>query len=88
MLNLKKNKMKKGIIIVTVLGLLAIVSCKKDHTCSCTITSTGSLFGDITITADTIYTDMKKKDAAAACDTGDASYNDGTENTTIECELK
>lgn len=80
--------MKKGIIIIAALGLFAAVSCKKDHTCSCTITSSGSLFGDFTITADTVYTDMKKSDAATACDTGDASYSDGSSTTTSECELK
>lgn len=80
--------MKKGIIIVVAVALLAVVSCKKDHNCSCTIKTTGSLFGDVTITADTVYTDMKKKDAAAACDTGDSSYDDGTTTVTTECELK
>jgi hypothetical protein len=80
--------MKKGLIIVAALGLLAVVSCKKDHTCNCTFTSSGGAFGDLSISADTVYTDMKKKDAITACDLNDASYNDGSENTTVECELK
>ena len=80
--------MKKGLMIIAAVGLLVAVSCKKDHTCSCTITSTGTLFGDFTITGDTLYTDMKKADAETLCNSNDLSYSDGTETTTIECELK
>ena len=80
--------MKKGLIIVAALGLLAVVSCKKDHTCSCEFTTSGSILGDFSITADTVFTDMKKADAAAACDANDLSYTDGAETTTVECELK
>ena len=41
--------MKKGLIIVAALGLLAVVSCKKDHTCNCTFTSSGGAFGDFSM---------------------------------------
>lgn len=75
--------MKKGLIIVAALGLLAVVSCKKDHTCACTFSS-----DNLTITVDTTFADMKKKDAAVECDKGDASGNLGGSSFTTECELK
>lgn len=79
--------MKKGIIIVAALGLLAVVSCKKDHSCSCTATSTSDL-GTISVTVDTTLTDMNKKDADAACNNLDYSLTVGTSSVKQDCELK
>jgi hypothetical protein len=75
--------MKKGLIIVAALGLLAVVSCKKDHTCACTVSADG-----LSITVDTTFADMKKKDAVAECDKGDATLTVGGDTWTTECELK
>ena len=79
--------MKKGIIIVAAMGLFVAVSCKKDHTCSCDVTSTNDL-GTITITVDTTFTDMKKKDADASCNNLDYSLSSGTSSVKQDCELK
>ena len=79
--------MKKGLMIIAAVGLLAAVSCKKDHTCTCTVTSTGSILGDFTVSADTVYSDMKKSDAEAACNTGDYSATALGITNTSECEL-
>lgn len=75
--------MKKVVFAAVVLGGLAFTACKKDHTCSCTFTS-----GGISITADTVYTDMKKSDAETQCNSMDASGSIGSESFTQECELK
>lgn len=79
--------MKKLVLAVAVVGgLAALTSCKKDWTCECTITTTGTV--NSTTTADTVYTDMKKADAQTACDANDASVSILGESITTECELK
>jgi len=54
--------MKKiiGVAAFAVLGMVALSSCKKDYTCACTVGTT---------TDSTVYKDIKKKDAEAACST-------------------
>lgn len=78
----------KKVILVAAVAMLALASCKKDHTCTCTATSTGGAFGDFSITADTVYTDMKKGDAKDLCVAQNASATFDGSTTTIECELK
>ncbi|MGV6860434.1 MAG: hypothetical protein ACWA41_01615 [Putridiphycobacter sp.] len=78
--------MKKTFLIVAALGLFVATSCKKDRTCSCTTTWSGSTSGSLT--ADTLLTDMTKKDAQAKCDSYDASVSFGGDTYTTECELK
>lgn len=55
--------MKKLFVAVAVVGgLTAFTACKKDHTCRCDVTALG-----ITVSVDTVFQDMTKKDAEAAC---------------------
>lgn len=79
--------MKKGLIIVAALGLLAVVSCSKDRTCSCTTTTTSG-GNSTTSTADTILADMSKSDAKAACDGFDSTGDVFGVQWESECELK
>ncbi len=79
--------MKKAIMIVAVVGgLTAMASCKGDHVCSCTVVTTGTI--NATVTVDTTYTDMKKKDADTECQKGDATVTIGGDTYTSDCELK
>lgn len=78
----------KKVILVAAVAMLALASCKKDHTCSCTVTSSGGLFGDFSVTADTVYTDMKKGDAEDLCVAQNASATVAGSTTTVACELK
>lgn len=73
--------MKKIVTIaaVALLGAIVLPSCKKDYTCSCTVTGMG-----ITTTAEGKTGKMSKKDAKAECDKGDYSAN----GITSECEIK
>ena len=72
--------MKKLLVFAVIAGGLALASCKKNHTCSCTTTALG-----ITITTDTVFQDMSKSDAEAAC-TG-LNIDAGTLGS-VSCELK
>ena len=60
--------MKKVLLIAAVAGL-SMVSCKKDYTCTCTVTDNGQT---------TTYTyqlkDVKKKDAKASCNNAGAAW--------------
>jgi len=80
--------MKKNILVLAVFaaGLIVIASCKKDRTCGCTVTTTGSFTS--TSTYDTTFVDMSKSDAKAACDGLDASASVFGTTVTSECELK
>lgn len=86
MFNLNKMKMKKGLIIIAAVSLLAVVACKKDHTCSCTATWTNSN-GTISATTDSTLLDMKKSDAVLKCDEGDYTVSSGDDSVVQECEL-
>ena len=52
--------MKKmiGVAAFAVLGVIALSSCKKDYNCVCTVGG---------VSDSTVYKDMKKSDAEAAC---------------------
>ncbi len=55
--------MKKLAIFAVVLGsFAALTACKKDHTCTCDVDALGIQFS-----ADTVFQDMTKSDADAAC---------------------
>jgi len=78
----------KKVILVAAKGVLALVSCKKDYTCSCTVSSSGSIFGEFTVVVDTVYQDSKKSDAEDACATRNYSASAlGVTNTSV-CEIK
>ena len=55
--------MKKVLLIAAVAGL-SMVSCKKDYTCTCTVTYNGQ-----TETYTYQMKDVKKKDAKSSCNT-------------------
>jgi len=78
--------MKKILLVAAVAGL-AMVSCKKDYTCECTVTSnaTGS---NVTTTTSSQTGKMKKQDAIDACDAGDSSTDLLGIKVTSECEIK
>jgi hypothetical protein len=68
----------KKIILLSGLTLLTLASCKKDWTCTCTSTSSLGTFSSSATIAD-----MKKSDAKAECDSGDATAS----GVTVDCEL-
>lgn len=84
--NLTLINMKKVIFGAALLGGLVFTACKKDHTCSCTTTATGTF--EFTITADTVLTDMKKSDAESTCTGFNESASSGGESYSTTCELK
>jgi hypothetical protein len=55
----------KKFIAIAALGVLTLASCKKDYTCSCTAAG---------LTTDSVYKDVKKKDAEKACDAASVNY--------------
>jgi len=77
--------MKKAMIFGT-FALLALASCKKDYTCTCTTTAE-SASGSATTTASTTINDTKKN-AEEACDEGDATSSIGGYTSTTECTLQ
>jgi len=60
--------MKKlgSIVIVAMFGAMALTSCKKDYTCTCTTTDSSGTFDPITSSIP--INDAKKGDATDACD--------------------
>ena len=56
--------MKKIVLVVAVVGL-AMASCRKDRTCTCTSTSDAP--GFVSSTEVTVYKDSRKRDAKIAC---------------------
>jgi hypothetical protein len=72
--------MKKTLIAVAAIATLAMVSCKKDWSCSCvTATSAGS--GDPDVQT---HKDLKKSQAVANCHNveGSTTYSTGTGTAT------
>jgi hypothetical protein len=87
--------MKKTMMLAAFAGLF-LVSCKKDYTCECTITSTTYVNGTATVgtpqVTDTDLGKMKKADAEDKCekDNGDVMTGD-TQNgikANKNCDLK
>ena len=75
--------MKKVLFIAAVAGL-SLVSCKKDYTCECTVTSNGQSVSGSGATGK-----MSKKDAEAKCNEGDRAETtvSGISSKT-ECTIK
>lgn len=79
--------MKKLLVIgVCVIGLVAIVSCKKDRTCSCDVTTTGIITTSVTV--DTVFTDITKADAKTKCDDLSGTASAFGQTITSDCSLK
>lgn len=77
----------KKVILVAAVVMLALVSCKKDHTCSCTVTS-NSIFGNFTITTDTLYTIMNKSNAEDLCASNNYNVTSAAASGSAVCNLK
>lgn len=76
--------MKKIILPIAAIALLSFASCKKDHTCTCTNTSTAP--GYVTNTDTYTITEARKGDARVNClSTSNVS---NTYTYTSTCELK
>lgn len=81
--------MKKSSLIVAVVALVSLASCKKDYTCECTTTSSNSYNNGqgttTTTTADpdvntVVYKDVKKSNLPLSC--SDYSNKRTSSNTT------
>jgi hypothetical protein len=72
----------KKVMIFGTFALLALASCKKDYTCTCTTTAGGvSASESVTLNA-------TKSDAEEACNEGDATATVLGITTTTECEIQ
>lgn len=72
------NTMKKTILIggLAMFAVVALASCKKDYTCSCTVNGNQATLQ---------IKDAKKKDAQAECDEAEATYAQaGTASCTLD----
>ena len=79
--------MKKLVILSTlIIATGAVVSCKSDRTCSCTVSTTGLITS--TLSYDTTFVDMSKSDAKAECDKLDTYTSVFGTTVSSECELK
>lgn len=74
--------MKRGLLLPSLLLVIAFSSCKKDYVCECTTTSPSG----ITSVAENTGK-MKKKEAIARCNEGDEAFNNGIIVVTRECEI-
>ena len=75
--------MKKVLLTLAGVALLAVVfsSCKKDHDCTCTATG-----GGMSTSATTTIKDTKSK-AKDACEAGNSTQTVGGTTFTTKCEL-
>jgi hypothetical protein len=89
------------IIIVSFFGLMIFASCKKDYTCKCTVTISGTANGiPFSESADSTIAlgKMKKKDAKSKCDQYEsdakkeidaaAAISGGTLSGSASCDIK
>lgn len=85
--------MKKIILLASVITVASFASCKKNRTCECTYTNSGTT----TVTSHTsseVYTKIKKSDAKYLCtkDTETSTYTSGSTTSSstsvADCKLK
>lgn len=84
--------MKKILVAMACLGMVAFTSCKKDRVCECTNTNTSSS-GNVTtdLNVNTSYTDIKKSDAKSICQKSTSVHvnsSGGTSTYVSDCKLK
>lgn len=78
--------MKKFLVLAVIAGgALTIASCKKDWTCTCTVTTSGIV--NSTTTTDTVYQDMTKADAETACTANNGSASAFGQSVSTDCSL-
>ena len=80
--------MKKLTILSVAFIALSLASCKKDHVCECTNTSTAP--GSTSSTSEYTIVKAKKADAKRDCvkTTNDYTFGGTTYTTTKDCKLK
>lgn len=77
--------MKKALSIALFAGLF-FASCKKEYTCTCTVTTNAS-GANVTTTTSGTTEKMSKDDAVEKCNEGDFSSNVNGITTTSACEI-
>ncbi|MCC6182911.1 MAG: hypothetical protein IT237_13870 [Bacteroidia bacterium] len=81
--------MKKLTIILSVVAVAALTSCKKDRVCECTYTSNAPSGPVTTTNVDKItYSKVSKGTAKKACVTTETTYTGATYVSTADCKLK
>ena len=85
--------MKKIFLLLSVVALSTLTSCKKDRTCTCTITSSAPATTGVTSTQTVDYTMTKvsKGTAKRAClkeTSTPTGYTGTVYSTTSDCKLK
>ena len=85
--------MKKITVLAAVLVAVSFASCKKDRTCECTYTTSGTT--NVTShTSSTVITKVKKSDAKYLCTKDSQSYTNtsgstsSTSTSSSDCKLK
>ena len=80
--------MKKLTILSVAFLAISFASCKKDHTCTCTSSST--VPGSTSSTTEYTIVKAKKGDAKRACvkTTNDYTFGGSTYTSTHDCKLK
>ncbi len=75
----------KNLFILTVLGLLVLISCKKDYICECTASYNGVPLE--VVYQDTIINDYKAK-ARVECDALENVAATFVDSASVDCEIK
>jgi hypothetical protein len=84
---LKKSIMKK-ILLLTAVVMLSMASCKKEYTCECTATVSGTGIPTTTTSASSTIKDTKSK-ATDACEAGNKSAaTSGAFTSETKCVIK
>ena len=76
----------KKVILVVLLSMLALASCKKDRNCTCTETATGVISGSVM--SDTTFTKVSKKEAETKCTALNESFSVTGQDYSKVCNLK
>lgn len=84
--------MKNTLILLSIVAVSSLTSCKKDRVCTCTRTSTAPTTAGYsnTYTSEETLTKISKKSAKMACvkTTNDYTSGGNTYTTTNDCKLK
>jgi len=72
----------KKVLLVAAVASLSMVSCKKDYTCECTVSTAGN-----SVTSTTVINDTKKN-ATDACEAGSSSTTVLGITSTSKCSIK
>ena len=78
--------MKKTLVILGIVAFMGgMTSCKKDYTCTCTVSDNTGVTAATTATR--TIENSSKKDAKDACEAGSSSVTTGTVTVTSKCVL-